>query len=169
LAASCAVRADDQRVASPDGETQHDRTRDDDPEDLRRAVSLNRGTVLELVAARAEDCERVAEVDREQEDDGRDERRQHDVRIGLRTRLGALPLVRFAAIFFTGSTFFQLNCRRCANAKRIFRFSSTTSLIVMRREPGRRLTRSERNLSKLYRNIPGLETFENCKISSNAR
>jgi len=33
----------------------------------------------------------------------------------------------------------------------------------MRREPGRRLTRFERNLSKLYRNIPGLETFANCK------
>jgi PAS domain S-box-containing protein len=32
------------------------------------------------------------------------------------------PLVRFAVIFFIGSTFFQLNYRRCANAKRTFRF-----------------------------------------------
>jgi sigma54-dependent transcription regulator len=48
--------------------------------------------------------------------------------------------------------------------KEPFRFSSTTSSIVTPREPERRSIRFERNLSMRYRNIPGLETFENCKM-----
>ena len=58
-------------------------------------------------------------------------------------------MVRFAAIFFIGSTFFQLNCRHCASVKRTFPYSSIISSIVMRKEPAKRSNDSK----EIYRDL----------------
>ena len=91
LAAAAAVRADDQRVAAPDREREHDRARQDDPEQLGPGVPLDRRAVEDGLALVPKVDERIDERDDDEQPHWHEQRGQDDVGVTLGAALGAHP------------------------------------------------------------------------------